>query len=409
MTLLLPLALLLPTLAPARPVAEDKPKVPTPAEQYRALEAEYHKKMMEGLAALRAASATPEGRKAVDVIWPDSEKFAQRFFRLAEEHPNSPAGADALVWVVSVNDARVRTGGLRRKALNRLLEWGHASQVNREKLIAMFRPPLFGADAASQAYMKAVLEKNASREVRGTACCALAETAAFRLGLASALQEGDVFAEEVRRLETAYMGADTVAELRKADVAALQQEAVRCYRRLAKDFADLPQWQHGTMGKLAALKLEVLRRPIPLGGKPAPEIVGQDVDGKALKLSDYRGKVVLLCFWGHWCGPCRALYPYERAVVSRLAGRPFALVGVNSDRDRKTLREALVKEKITWPSFYEGGSMGPIASQWGVHTWPSLYLIDHNGTLRKKLLDRTEKALDAEIEKLVREAEATAK
>ena len=46
-------------------------------------------------------------------------------------------------------------------------------------------------------------------------------------------------------------------------------------------------------------------------GKPAPEINGVDFDGKPLKLSDYRGKVVVLVFWGTWCGPCMAEVPHE--------------------------------------------------------------------------------------------------
>jgi thiol-disulfide isomerase/thioredoxin len=196
--------------------------------------------------------------------------------------------------------------------------------------------------------------------------------------------------------------------LRKANPDMLRQESVGYFERLTKDFGDQPHWQHGTMAKFAAVKLEALRHPLPLVGKPAPEVVGADVDGRQFKLSDYRGKVVLLVFWGHWCGPCRALYPYERSLVARFAGRPFALVGVNSDRDRKALREALAKEKLTWPSFYDGGNMGPIASRWGVHSWPTLYLIDAKGMIRKRVMDRDEKAMNAEIDNLLGEAEKPA-
>ena len=59
------------------------------------------------------------------------------------------------------------------------------------------------------------------------------------------------------------------------------------------------------------------RWPREVGDEVAPEIEGKDADGDAFKLSDYRGKVVVMTFSGNWCGPCRAMYPDER--VSPLA------------------------------------------------------------------------------------------
>jgi thiol-disulfide isomerase/thioredoxin len=53
-----------------------------------------------------------------------------------------------------------------------------------------------------------------------------------------------------------------------------------------------------------------------------PDLAGEDLDGVAFKLSDYRGKVVLLDFWAHWCGHCMEVVPHERSMVERLAGKP---------------------------------------------------------------------------------------
>jgi hypothetical protein len=93
------------------------------------------------------------------------------------------------------------------------------------------------------------------------------------------------------------------------------------------------------------------------------------------------------------------MYPHERSLVSEYASRPFAIIGVNSDRDREVLKERILEESITWRSFWNGGSTsGPISTQWNVSGWPTLYLIDHEGVIRHKglrgdLLDEALKEL----------------
>jgi hypothetical protein len=105
------------------------------------------------------------------------------------------------------------------------------------------------------------------------------------------------------------------------------------------------------------------------------------------------------------------MYPHERSLVNRLEGKPFALVGVNSDKDLEELKPILEKEKITWRSFWNGekGTAGPISAEWNVRGWPTLYLIDHKGVIRHRYLGSPgEKTLDAAIERLVQEAEMAA-
>ena len=102
------------------------------------------------------------------------------------------------------------------------------------------------------------------------------------------------------------------------------------------------------------------------------------------------------------------MYPHERSLVKKLADKPFALVGVNSDPDLEKLKPRLEEEKITWRSFWNGkdGTGGPISTAWNVHGWPTLYIIDHKGVIRHKYLGSPgDKVLDEAIEKLVREAE----
>jgi hypothetical protein len=99
------------------------------------------------------------------------------------------------------------------------------------------------------------------------------------------------------------------------------------------------------------------------------------------------------------------MYPHERSLVKKLANKPFALLGVNSDDTRETLKNAMAKEQLTWRSWFDGGSTdGPIATQWNVSAWPTLYVLDAKGVIRYKNL-RGEK-LEEAIDKLVKEAEA---
>ncbi len=102
------------------------------------------------------------------------------------------------------------------------------------------------------------------------------------------------------------------------------------------------------------------------------------------------------------------MYPHERSLVKKMEGKPFALVGVNSDRDREALKDVLKQEEITWRSFWNGpeGTGGPISSQWNVRGWPTLYVIDAKGIIRHKWLGSPgAEKMDEAIEKLVKDAE----
>src|SRR6059036_828077 len=101
------------------------------------------------------------------------------------------------------------------------------------------------------------------------------------------------------------------------------------------------------------------------------------------------------------------MYPHGRSLVKEFEGRPFALLGVNTDKNRSTLKGVVQQEQITWRSFWDGGSAhGPIATQWGVKVFPTLYLIDHNGVIREKFRGSPgEKALSRQIDQLIAKAQ----
>ena len=112
----------------------------------------------------------------------------------------------------------------------------------------------------------------------------------------------------------------------------------------------------------------------------------EGVDGKKFKLSDSRGKICVLTFWASWCGPCMQMVPVERALAERMHGKLFAMIGVNGDAILPDAKRAMEREKMTWPSFWNGkeGPKGPIATAWNVHGWPTIFVLDSEGIIRFK-------------------------
>jgi peroxiredoxin len=98
------------------------------------------------------------------------------------------------------------------------------------------------------------------------------------------------------------------------------------------------------------------------------------------------------------------MYPHERSLVKRLEGKPFALLGINSD-PKERLPQVIKKENMTWRSWWDGGStQGPIAKAWNVKGWPTTYVLDGKGVIRyrnvrEKEMDKAVDALLAEMEK----------
>jgi hypothetical protein len=102
------------------------------------------------------------------------------------------------------------------------------------------------------------------------------------------------------------------------------------------------------------------------------------------------------------------MFPHERSLVKRLESKPFALIGVNSDKDKDDIKKKNIEAQITWRSFWNGekGTGGPISKTWEVQGWPTLYLIDHKGVIRRKFLGNPGDAdLDRLIDELVEKAE----
>jgi peroxiredoxin len=95
------------------------------------------------------------------------------------------------------------------------------------------------------------------------------------------------------------------------------------------------------------------------------------------------------------------MLPHEREMVKKFADKPFTLLGINSDESRSALKKVIEKESITWPNIFDGRP-GPLAAQWNVFSWPTIYVLDHQGVIRYRLLrgEALEQAVVELLEKI---------
>jgi thiol-disulfide isomerase/thioredoxin len=139
-------------------------------------------------------------------------------------------------------------------------------------------------------------------------------------------------------------------------------------------------------------------------GKQAPEVVSKDLNGKEVKLSDLRGKVVVLDIWATWCGPCVSMIPHSRELVKKNKDKPFVLVSISADEKKETLTSFLEKQPMPWTHWWNGKS-GGILADWEVEAFPTVYVLDTKGIIRAKIVGVNEKELDEAIEKTLKDAE----
>ncbi|SHN33493.1 TlpA disulfide reductase family protein [Chitinophaga sp. CF418] len=137
-------------------------------------------------------------------------------------------------------------------------------------------------------------------------------------------------------------------------------------------------------------------------GAPAPDFTQTDVNGKAVKLSDFKGKYVLLDFWASWCGPCRRENPNVVKAYNAYKDKGFTVLGVSLDKpgDRDKWLAAIEKDGLPWTQVSDLKAWDNEAAKlYEVNAIPMNFLIDPNGKIIAKYL-RGE-ALEATLKKLL--------
>jgi thiol-disulfide isomerase/thioredoxin len=296
---------------------------------------------------------------------------AQTAIEIAKEDPKGEVGLDAAVF--AIEKAGRFGGGKEVEAATGIVAEHHLDSPKVKALL----PVISGAGPAGEKFLRAAAEKAADKEVKGTALLYLGTIAAAQLD-------------------------DEEDEKRVGELIA---KATEYLEKAAKE-APEAKVEETTVAKAVAEQLEGLKAIKNLAvGKPVPDVEGTALDGKKVKLSGYKGKVVLVDIWATWCGPCVKMIPHERKMVEANQKRPFVLLSVSADNDQETLTKFLEKEPMPWDHWFDGRG-GKVAKAFRVQAFPTLYLIDHAGVIRHKWVGNPgDEKLDKAVEELVKEAE----
>ena len=308
---------------------------------------------------------------------PRSQDYVPAFFLIAEKYPDEPAAIRSLVWIARHEVFRENA----EKALKIL-----AAKHSRSHEIADYvgTTSLYGEPFEPyEAFIRTVLKDNPDHSVQGSACVNLARYLKMavdksRSNLVKIALEGE------RSMRSENLAALNHLKERGLDNVAAESEAL--FERTIKDYSDV-RLQHNVpseAGEYARQQLFELRN-LSIG-KPALALEGTDITGAPLKLSDYRGKVVVLDFGSHRsCGICSAMYPQLRSWVEQFDGQPFALIGVNIGDDLDELKQLAAKGETTWKVVWDGDAPeGPLSKQWVIRGMPTIYVIDQAGVIRNK-------------------------
>jgi thiol-disulfide isomerase/thioredoxin len=326
----------------------------------------------------KAGRDMPKVGAANDKYRAASSAWAKRAGALLKAHPAAPETLDVILAMNEIHYVDDETVAILRQH--------HFASSKVIGLLSSFSQDSRGP---RRQFAEDLAGKHPDRTVRGKATLALGRM--DRVYLIDGLKEKPHFGGRLGKPD----------ELR-ARARVYLESVVRDYADIESDEEDT------TLGELASSELKGLDNVGRLEvGKVAPDIVGEDVDGKPLKLTAVSGKVTLLVFWGTWCGPCMRLVPREAALAQKYVDRPFQLYGVNGGDERTVAKESVLKKQMTWPSFYSGKLRGGLAAVWNVDAWPAVYMIGSDGVIRYKGHgDDLEEAVEKAVIEAEKQAEA---
>ena len=232
-------------------------------------------------------ATTDEERRIAWKLNPSGDQFAPKLWPIVAAEPADAVAEVALLWLAQTCD----NGAARAKALGLLLQ----HHVRAEAIGELCTSLIYEPSRASLDFAVQVAKATPHEAVRGKALWTQAKMIGNALDTAARLRN---LTAEQRKSAEEGLGADGVAWINGLDAAASTAASEKIYEELEAKYGQVPLWPGRTLADAAKGDLFELRHLAI--GKTAPDIAGVDADGVAFKLSDYRGKVVVLDFWGFW-------------------------------------------------------------------------------------------------------------
>lgn len=325
-----------------------------------------------------------------------SREYAAKFLAFAEKNPQEAKAVDALRLTAQLGVATAAE----EKALNLLLR-DHAKDSKLTQQVGSFARNWSPARAK---FFRGLMDKSTDSDAAGLASVLLVMNLKNKLDVAFLQKEND--GKDGEGQLKIYQDTPVQEQLKQLDPEKIVAEAEELAKLIEQKYKDakLPR---GTVGETVTRLMTSLRNmPNLRVGKNAPEIESTTLDGKKAKLSDLRGKVVVLDFWATWCGPCRAMIPHERELVERLKDKPFVFVSISADAEKDTLTKFLDKTPMPWVHWHNGATGGAMDT-YSIEFFPTIYVLDDKGVIRYKGV-RGE-AMDKAVDTLLKEKEDAAK
>ena len=401
----------------ARRHHEPRPPIPPPS-RYQPLAEAYKAALRKAdEAGMPGGSGKPD-LKAYFAASPKWSDFGPKMWAIAEAAPRSPEGFNALLWIVQHHMPFFDSAGERTALLARAVDaliGDHLEYIGDhldDRDVAEGFNHWFPVPAPQiDRIFRTLHERGKTREIRGRMGLMLARYRKAEADLAESFNARG--ADPATRPEVAIFDPAYLDWLRKAGRGRLAEEAATTFEKVKADYGDVayvygPTPTGETLATVADRELADIRTLAV--GQVAPEITGKDVEGRAMALSEFRGKVIVLDFGTHeHCGGCKLVYPKQRELIETHEARPFVVLGINTGDRLGVLKDLLAKKEVTWRCWWDGDDPlhpGPIITRWNIRGYPTFIILDHRGVIRFKDLHPFDPQFDPAIGALVKEAEA---